>query len=328
MICSLRRNSISNGPIKIELDPTTGAFLGLYSRDVNEDQNLLQGDYSNLTVGFLDDYKNDHAWNIKPEYWKYPLDIPNDKDVQIRVVDSGPIFISLEISRTLGDGEIRETLAANEPIGANQVWQRITLFKDFPLIYLSYEADWAQPWLMLKLVYDTATDANVTTADAMYCAIERSSKPQSPCDKARYEKIMHTFCDVSAPDNTWGLAMINEGKYAYDATAGQMRLTLLRTATYTTAAGEAWVNQERKIRMDKYGTKPPKYIDLGFFRCRFALLPHNGSALKNADGTPNAVVKRMSEEFNQKVIVQKGHRSTKWNLFSGQWNIRYRLPTC
>ena len=98
-----KENSISNGPIKIELDPTTGAFLGLYSRDVNEDQNLFQGDYSNLTVGFLDDYKNDHAWNIKPEYWKYPLDIPNDKDVQIRVVDSGPVFISLEISRTFGD---------------------------------------------------------------------------------------------------------------------------------------------------------------------------------------------------------------------------------
>jgi alpha-mannosidase len=179
------------------------------------------------------------------------------------------------------------------------------LFKDLPLVYMSYEAEWQQPWLMLKLIYDTATDANVTTADAMYCAIERSSKPQSPCDKARYEKIMHTYCDVSTPDNTWGLAILNEGKYAYDATGSQMRLTLLRTATYTTAAGEAWVNEERKLRKEKDGSAPPKYIDLGFFRCRYALLPHNNGALKNADGTPNGYVKRMAEEFNQKVIVQK-----------------------
>ena len=58
-----------------------------------------------------------------------------------------------------------------------------------------------------------------------------------------------------------------------------------------------------KIYKCKYGHTIPKHSGLGPFRCRYALLPHNGGTLVNANGTPNVIVKRKAEEFNNPVMI-------------------------
>jgi alpha-mannosidase len=303
-----------NGPnLKVVLDPKTGALLELTAAGLHGGKNLLKGTQSNLTVGFLDDYPQDHAWNIKPEYWKFPLKISNDTNVNIKVADNGPVFTTLKISRTLGEGPIREKLAANEPIGENKVTQKVTLFRDCPALYLTYEADWQQPWLMLKVIYETATEAVNTVSDQSYCAIKRSTVPKSRPDWARYEKIMHNYADLSTAGDEWGIALLNEGKYAYDANGGTMRLTMLRTPEYPTTAAEAWANLERQSRLDGGEGTPPRFADLGFLRCRYALLPHEGGALRKKDGAPNAVVKRAAEEFNIPLVVLPISEATRSN---------------
>jgi alpha-mannosidase len=296
-------SSISNGKIALELDPKTGGMTKLTVEGLNDGKNLLKGDQSNLTVGFLDDFPNDHAWNIKPEYWKYPLDIPNDNGVKINIKEDGPVFVLLEITRTLGEGDPKEKLSANSPIGANSVTQSTTLFKGCSEINLKYEADWKQPWLMLKVRYDTATDAEDDVSDQCYCAIKRSTRPKVRPDQARYEKIMQKYVDLSTPDNKWGIALLNEGKYAYDSNEGTMKLTMLRTPMYPTSSAEAWVNEERKIRLEADGTEIPTFVDLGFVRCRYALLPHEGGSLMMANKEPSAIVKHSAEEFNNPIVV-------------------------
>jgi len=155
----------------------------------------------------------------------------------------------------------------------------------------------------LKVMYSTATNAEITTADASYCAIEFKTNPNVPCDIARYEKICHNYFDLSTPDKKWGLAIINEGKYAFDVKSGDMRLTMLRVCRYPLSAPEAWVNLERIENERKFGHEIPEYSGLGPFKCRYSLLPHNGGALKKTDGTPNVIVKRKAEEFNMPIIV-------------------------
>lgn len=97
--------------------------------------------------------------------------------------------------------------------------------------------------------------------------------------------------------------MLNEGKYAFDVKGGDMRLTMLRACRYPVSAPEAWVNIERIENERKFGHKVPEYSGLGSFKCRYALLPHHGGALMNADGTPNVIVKKKAEEFNMPIIV-------------------------
>jgi alpha-mannosidase len=133
--------------------------------------------------------------------------------------------------------------------------------------------------------------------------LESKTNPETPCDKARYEKICHKYIDLSTPDNNWGLAILNEGKYAFDVNGGSMKLTMLRACKFPSPAPEAWVNIEREENEKISEHKVPVYSGLGPFACRYALLPHEGGALKNANNTPNVIVKRRAEEFNKPVIV-------------------------
>jgi len=283
---------ISSESITVKLDPTKGAILELTSPNVNNGKNLLIGGSSNLTQGFLDagtpQDPDQHAWNLTPEYWKFPLDLSNDRDVNIEITELGPIFTTLKITRTLG---------------ISSVIQKITLFLNCPEIFMEYLTNWKQKDVMLKLIYNTSTIAEIVTADAAYCAIESKTKPETPCDKARYEKICHKYFDLSTPDRKWGLSILNEGKYAFDVNGGIMKLTLLRVCKYPIPAVEAWVNIERDENERKFQHKVPKYSGLGPFSCRYALLPHKGGALRDSKGSPNVVVKRKAEEFNKPVLV-------------------------
>ena len=285
----ITENSLSNDKISIKLDPNTGAILELTAEDINGGSNLLKGNSSNLTFGFLDNVPvGFHAWNLTPQYWKHPIELPNDKDVKIKVTEVGPVFATLEITRILG---------------VSPVVQKITLFKECKEVFLEYLTEWKQKNIMLKVMYSTATNAEITTADASYCAIESKTNPNVPCDIARYEKICHNYFDLSTPDKKWGLAIINEGKYAFDVKGGNMRLTMLRVCRYPVSAPEAWVNLERIENERRFGHKIPEYSGLGPFKCRYSLLPHNGGALKKTDGSLNVIVKRKAEEFNMPIIV-------------------------
>ena len=281
-------NSLSSEKVKIDIDHDTGAIVDLFINEINNGNNLVKGNSSNLTYGFLDKGTPWPAWNIVRQYWNYPIELSNEKDVKIRVAEIGPIFATIEISRTLG---------------ISSVIQKITLFKDSPEIYLEYNSDWKQENIMLKILYSTSTDAEIAIADGTYCAIKFKTKPETPCDKARYEKVCHKYFDISTNDNRWGLALLNEGKYAFDVTGGDIRLTLLRACLYPPPAPEAWANLERSENEKLYGHTVPKHSGIGPFRCRYALLPHNGGALVNANGTPNVIVKRKAEEFNNPVMV-------------------------
>ena len=255
---------VSSHGLSFELDAKTGALISLKAEGVNNGQNLLKGNQSNLSFAYLDASKAWPAWNLTPEYWKHPIEMPNNTDVKISVKESGPVFTKVEITRTLN---------------GNPVTQALSLYKGLPEVFMEYITNWNTERILIKVLYSTATEAENVIADMAYCAIERSTRPTSNSDKARYEKICHKYFDLSTPNKAWGLAVVNEGKYAFDAKDGDMRISMLRTPEYPGPAGEAWVIEERKMNEEKYNHKVPECSELGPFKCRYALLPHVGGAL-------------------------------------------------
>ncbi|MHA1996440.1 MAG: glycosyl hydrolase-related protein [Candidatus Hodarchaeales archaeon] len=137
----------------------------------------------------------------------------------------------------------------------------------------------------------------------MFGAIEQSTDPKTPADKARFEKICHKFYDLSTPSNEWGIATLSQDKYAFSVNKGSSSLTMLRTPPYFPASPEAWVHEERAIRKEKYGTEVPEYSGLGPLRSQYAYLPHKGGSLRLQDEKPNPLVRRAAEEFNQPVQI-------------------------
>jgi alpha-mannosidase len=284
-----KKNTLSNNIISIKFDENNGSIISLTSKNINNGKNLVQGKESNLISCFRDRVPLQyHAWNLTPEYWNHPIKHPNDKDVQLSIKNQGPIFSTLEIKKT---------------IGTSPVIQKITLFKKCNEIYFDYYSDWQEKDAMVKITYSPSFNAEKVTADGMACTITSKIHPESHCDKARFEKICHKYFDLSTPEKTWGMALLNEGKYAYDVMEGNMRLTLLRACRYPEPAPEAWVNKERELNKRLYGHKPPEYSGIGPFSCRYALFPHRGSTLTHSDGTSNVDVTRKAEELNNPVFI-------------------------
>ena len=281
---------LNNGISAITLDPITGALVEFKSIDLNQGKNLVYGKESLIIKGYEDRSKAYPAWNLTPEYWKYPKNFAQDKEVEISISAQGPIFSTLKIEKTLG---------------ISKSCLEISLFRDDPQLYCNWYGDWQEKDVMLKLIMDTDTNAEYVTTDEMYCALKQSTLPTTPNDKARYEKVMHTYADLSTPTNAWGIAMINEGKYAFDASAGRMRLTLHRSPEYPAPAAEAWVNLERSYRKETEGTEPPTHSGLGKASARIAFLPHKGGALHNELMKANAEVKVAAEQFNTPIYSGK-----------------------
>ncbi|MFX0100400.1 MAG: alpha-mannosidase [Candidatus Hodarchaeota archaeon] len=289
---------ISNGICTVKLDSVTGGISALKVNDINGGNNLLKGVENNLVVGFEEDELDQYqAWDLKKEYWNFPLNYPNDKDVKIEVFDQGSIFASLIVKRTVGD---------------SPTMQIIRLFKDDPRVHCYWYSDWQEKSITLKLGVSTTTGAEVSTSDQMYCAIERKTNPETKADKARYEKTMQKYVDLSTPDNTWGIALLNEGKYAYDTEGDQLRFTIHRSPLYPPPNPIAWVVQEREERKQRDGTEPPRYAGLGPSSCRYAFLPHEGGTLVTRGGKPSSFVKKSAEEYNYPFIVKsvsKGYKA-------------------
>jgi alpha-mannosidase len=281
--------SISNGKVSVKINQENGAILNLKHEDINEGSNLLKGDESNLLFGFLDRVPiRYHAWNLTPDYWEHPLDFSHGKDLQITVAEQGPVFSTIEIRKSLGKSPVR---------------QQITLFKDCSEVFLDFYTDWRRKDSMVKIKYIPHTNSTEVTADGMACAISSQVDPETPCDKARFEKICHQYCDLSTPAHEWGVALLNEGKYAFDVLEDGLRLTLLRACRYPETAPEAWVNKERKLNKQEFDHEVPEYSGLGPMSCRYALLPHNGGALRDSEGNPNPIVTRKANEFNNPILV-------------------------
>ena len=71
-----------------------------------------------------------------------------------------------------------------------------------------------------------------------------------------------------------------------------MRMTMLRSPKYPGPSGESWAKKERTINLKKHLHGVPTHSGLGEYKARLALYPHNGGALINANGNPNAEVKK------------------------------------
>ncbi|WDR04224.1 glycoside hydrolase family 38 C-terminal domain-containing protein [Devosia algicola] len=109
--------------------------------------------------------------------------------------------------------------------------------------------------------------------------VKRATHRNTSWDKARFEASMHRWVDMSEAD--FGVALINDCKYGYDALEQLVRISLVRGSTH-----------------------PDPDADQGEHRLRYGLYIHDGLA-------DLAQVQRAAERFNNPVAVIGPVRSVK-----------------
>ncbi|MBD3350160.1 MAG: hypothetical protein GF364_01585, partial [Candidatus Lokiarchaeota archaeon] len=258
---------IENEMYSLKVNKKTGNIDFIYDKQL--EKNVLSNKGIILKV-FFDWLPDEPCWNLLPTYRE--LEINMDPPKSVLVTDDGSMKCTIEIKR-----EFLNEDSESEMNATSTIIQRISLINGAPGIYIDFLIDWNSCETTFKLDVATATNAEYTISETPYGSIKRLTNPIANHDKPRWENFHHTWVDLPAKDESWGFAILNNGKYGYDANPQRIGLTVIRGPKYPAPSKEAWVHTERSRRKEKTNDKPPTHADVGQKHLiNYVLLPHKG----------------------------------------------------
>jgi alpha-mannosidase len=225
---------LENEFLQVTVDPVTGNLSHLFDRVY---QGNLLSQSGNQLQAFRDSGQYWDAWNIDPNYAQYPL--PAAQLLGIEYEARGAIVTRIRVIRKLGQSTF------------NQVY---VLEKGSPLLKIHTQVDWQDRHVVVKAAFPFNIDADHATYEIPFGAIQRSTRPNTDAEKAKWEVPALRWADLSdtASNHSYGFSLLSDSKYGYDSNPHQIRLTLLR--------GAEWPDPE---------------ADRGLHQFTYALYPHD-----------------------------------------------------
>ncbi|HOP11681.1 MAG TPA: glycoside hydrolase family 38 C-terminal domain-containing protein [Oscillospiraceae bacterium] len=233
---------MENNFIRIEFDHKTGFLKSIY--DKVSGLELLAGAGAKPVV--VDETELDTwAHNV----FTFRNDIGAFEKTEIRVIETGPVRAKVMVRSAYGS--------------ASELTQMFTLYADGRDIEVDAKLFWKEKHKLLKLAFETKAVDSKAVFEIPYGFItKRSDGKEQPAQ-----------CWAAVEDETRGLAILNDGKYAYDVKEGEIRLTVVRGAIYADHFGGSGRDdlcdyQEQGEHEFKYIIKPyaGSFADAGVVR--------------------------------------------------------------
>jgi alpha-mannosidase len=189
------------------------------------------------------------AWDIAYhlEEYRYPV----RQTAPWKLVANGPLFA---------------VLSGRWEVLGSTIEQEMWLYVDDPRIDFKTRVEWCAECKLLKVAFPLQIRARSATFDLPFGNIERSTHRNTSWEQAKFEVCGHKWADLSEGD--YGVALLNDCKYGYDARENVLRLSLLRSPV-----------------------RPECESDQGVHEFTYSLLPHGG-------GWRQAQVDRRGYELN------------------------------
>ena len=187
----------------------------------------------NRLVVHRDPFTMFNAWDIKPNYVDLKREVLNPVRVETSIV--GPRVVRHQ-EFMHGDTRIR---------------QDVVLMLGEDVVRFETDADLHERLRMLRAEFEPEAWSDVVTCEIQFGQIERSTRDDTPQERAQYEICGHRFVDVST--EAAGLSVLNDGKYGHRVKQGVISLNLLRAPVY-----------------------PDRTADRGRHRFTYAIHPHEG----------------------------------------------------
>ncbi|MBX3069978.1 MAG: alpha-mannosidase [Thermomicrobiales bacterium] len=153
------------------------------------------------------------AWDIDETYERDGWQLTDAESVE--VIESGPIRASVRVVRKYEGSTIEQVYS---------------LWSGSRRIDIETSIDWRQRQLLLKARMPLAIRTHEATYETMYGAIRRPTHRNTSWDAAKFEVAGHRFADMSEPG--YGVALLNDAKYGYEANGNVLSLTLLRSPLF------------------------------------------------------------------------------------------------
>jgi len=224
---------LENIYLKVIINSDTGEINSIFDK-INK-QEILSASGNQLQA-FEDRGQYWDAWNIDPEYEQKRLSDPELKSIE-----------TIKAGLTQG---IRVVKKLNQ----STFTQDYILEKKSPILKIVNQVDWQETHVMIKAAFPLTISSDTATYEIPCGTINRTTQPQTEAEKAQWEVPALNWADLSDQEQDYGVSLLNNCKYGYDAQPNQLRLTLLRAATW-----------------------PDPESDRGIHNFTYAIYPHKSS---------------------------------------------------
>jgi alpha-mannosidase len=230
---------LENDFYRLELNPQTGCIANLM--DKRTGGKVFSGEAASAVV--IDDPSDTWSHDVL----QFNKVIGTFFATSTRIAEAGPVKASI---RTVSE------------YGSSRLVQEFILYAGLERIDVNVEVDWREKHKMLKLRFPVNVDSARVVNEIPYGYIQRKANGD--------EEPMQSWVDVTGVSRQghqpYGLSLLNDGKYSFDAQGADIGLTVLRSPIYAHHA-------PAEPQPDEFYA----YIDQGIQRFTYTLLPHAGS---------------------------------------------------
>jgi len=225
--------SLENEYLRITIDEKTGCITSLFDKRANREA-IAPNTCGNLLQAFQDKPKDWDAWNIDANFEDKEWDLTEAEEV--RVVERGPVRSIVRVVRKFQSS----TFA-----------QDYTLYAGVPRLDVVTDVDWREKHILIKAGVTVPVETTKATYEIPFGTIERPTTRNTPAEKAKFEVPALRWADLG--DATFGVSILNDSKYGYDAKGSVLRLSLLRAPEW-----------------------PDPHADEGAHHFTYSIYPHKG----------------------------------------------------
>jgi alpha-mannosidase len=258
---SNNHRQIENRFWKIVLDDD-GSIITLY--DIQADRDVLRDGQKANHWQLFDDRPLEEihdAWDVDIHYQEHQF--PDLELESIKLIEHNSVRAVLELCWKL---------PVKEDSNQSVITQQMVIYANNPRIDFQTEVDWFENHTLLKVAFAVDIRTNKATYEVQFGHIERPTHRNTSWDMAKFEVCAHRFADLGELD--YGVALLNDCKYGYDAHGDVIRLSCIKSAQY-----------------------PDETADIGRHYFTYSLLPHRTSFQE-------AGVVQSAAEINNPLIVK------------------------
>jgi alpha-mannosidase len=153
------------------------------------------------------------AWDL--ESWARRGAAALDQPSSIELLAAGPLV-----------GQVRVTYA----FGPSVAVLTYALRAGSARLDVGIELDWHHDERLLSIAFPLDVHTDVATCGVQFGAVRRPVHRSTSWDAAKFEVCAHRYVDVSEP--SFGVAVLNDGRYGHCVFDGAIRVSLARAAKY------------------------------------------------------------------------------------------------
>jgi alpha-mannosidase len=203
---------LDNQYLKVIINSKNGNLDRIYDQKNQREILFKQG---NELQFFQDQGQYWDAWNIDPEYQQKQL--PEAK---------------LKSITWLENNNLRQIIRVVKQFNQSEFIQDYILEINSPILKIANAVDWQETNVLVKVAFPLNLNSDYVTYEIPCGAIKRTTKPQTVEEKAKWEVSALNWADLTDNKEEYGVSLLNDSKYGYDAQPNQLRLTLLRSSLW------------------------------------------------------------------------------------------------